>query len=251
MKNFKLGLCSVSFKRIEPEEILKAMCACGLKYIEWSSKAHAPHNNPEKIEKLVSLQNQYGIKCSSYGTYFYFMHNDTDELYSYIQTAKTLGTSVLRLWTGRKGSADYTDEEKEEFFKECKKAASIAKKENVTLCMEFHNNSFTDTAKSSIELMQAVNSPHFKMYWQPNGGVSEEVRINNAHLLAPHTVNIHAFYYENDVQYSLLQGFELWRRYLNEFSGNQVLLLEFMPDGKLETLSAEAQTLKNIVNNII
>ena len=251
MKNFKLGLCSVSFKRVAPEEILKGMLDAGLKYIEWAGKVHAPYNDFEKIKNLLSLQRQYGIECSSYGTYFYLMHNELDELKQCINVAKMLGTSVLRIWTGKKGSKDYTDDEKEKLFEECRRAADIAEKENVTLCMEFHNNSFTDTAKSSIELMEAVNSPNFKMYWQPNSTDSEDVRINNAQLLSPYTVNIHVFHSVDSVQKNLLDGIELWKKYLNEFPGGNTLLLEFMPDGKLESLSGEAKALKNIVSNII
>ena len=65
--NYNLGLCSVSFRKHTPEEILRAMKDAGLSVIEWGSDVHCP---PEKAEELAKLQKQYGIACCSYGTYF-------------------------------------------------------------------------------------------------------------------------------------------------------------------------------------
>ena len=249
MNKFNLGLCSVSFRNNLAEEVIKAVSEAGLGYIEWASNCHAPYNDLEALQNIVSLQKQYGIKCSSYGTYFYLMHNNIEELETYIKAAKMLGTKVLRLWCGKRASADYSFQEKQELFAKCRKAAKIAERENVILCMEFHRNSFTDTAESSIELMQAVDSPNFKMYWQPTLGVSEETIIRNAHLISPYTVNIHVFYYIDNVQQNLSKGINLWKRYLKEFSSNKTLLLEFIPGGNIETLPLEAKALKEFVNN--
>ena len=65
--SFNFGLCSISFRKNTPEEILQAMKAAELSVIEWGSDVHCP---PEKAPKIAKLQNQYDIRCCSYGTYF-------------------------------------------------------------------------------------------------------------------------------------------------------------------------------------
>ena len=166
MKKFNLGLCSVSFRSHTPEDIIKECKKLSLNSIEWGSDVHAPCDNIENLQNIASLQKEYGISCSSYGTYFILGKDNLDTLADYIKAAKILGTNILRLWCGEKNSSDYSDAEREELISECKKAAEIAKNHDAVLCMECHNGSLTDTAESAVELMESVNSPHFKMYWQ-------------------------------------------------------------------------------------
>jgi len=247
--SFKLGLVSVSFRKHSPEEILTAMKKCGLEYIEWGSDIHAPCDDTESLKSIVKLQKEYGIKCSSYGTYFRFGESDISELKEYIDAAKILGTDIIRLWCGNKNSQDYSVEEKKSLFAECKEAAKIAEAEGVILCMECHNNTYTNTKESAFELMQAVNSKHFRMYWQPNQYRTVEENILCAALLKDYTYHLHVFNWEGTNKYPLADGKEIWKKYLARFDGN-TLLLEFMPDGKLETLESEAMALKEIVGEV-
>lgn len=242
----KIGLVSVSFRRESPEQILKSMRGCGLSHIEWGSDIHAPQNCPEKLQEIAALQAEFGIKCCAYGTYFRIGVTPAEELETYISAAKILGADVLRLWCGNKGSQKYTDAEKETLFATCRALAEIAEKYDVTLCLECHNNTFTDRAEAALSLMQAVGSPHFKMYWQPNQFCSLQENMAYANAIAPYTVNIHVFNWENTNRYPLARGADAWRSYLTLFDRTQTLLLEFMPDDQLDSLPAEANALKEI-----
>lgn len=243
---YKLGLVSISFRNIDVEAIIKYAKDAGLSCIEWGSDVHAPNDDVKKLDKIVELQNRYGIKCCSYGTYFRLGKNDITQLQSYIDAAKALGTDILRLWCGDKNSEDYTSEEKTALFEECKAAADIAKKNGVVLCMECHNNTYTNTKEAAFELMHAVNSEHFRMYWQPNQFRSEAENTEYAKLISPYTENIHVFNWKGDEKFPLCEAKEVWRKYLTCFKSNKTLLLEFMPDGKIESLKKEAATLKEI-----
>lgn len=240
----KLGLVSVSFRQHTPEEILQAMKKCGLSVIEWGSDVHCP---TERAAEIAALQEKYGIACCSYGTYFKLDTTPLEELQPHIDAAKTLGTDILRLWCGNKNSEDYTEEEKVQLFSHCRAAAAIAEQNGVTLCMECHNNTYTNRKEAALELMQEVNSESFRMYWQPNQYRTEEENIAYATLLAPYTVNIHVFNWKGKEKYPLRQAKNIWHRYLSCFEGEKTLLLEFMPDGKLETLETEAVALREIV----
>jgi sugar phosphate isomerase/epimerase len=241
--DFNFGLCSVSFRKNTPEEILQAMKEAQLSVIEWGSDVHCP---PENVDKIAALQTKYGIKCCSYGTYFRLGVTPICELEEYIKAAKVLGTNVLRLWCGNKNSEDYTEIEKKALFAACKMAAEIAETEDVTLCMECHNGTYTNNKESAIELMENVNSKHFRMYWQPNQLRSEEENIQYAKLLSKYTENIHVFNWIGKEKYPLKEAKGVWKSYLSCFEKNKNLLLEFMPDDKIETLRSEADALKEI-----
>lgn len=243
---YQLGLVSVSFRKNTPEDILSKMKAAGLSFIEWGSDIHAPKDDAENLRNLAELQETYGIECCSYGTYFRLGVTPLEELNSYIDGAKVLGTDILRLWCGNRNSEEYTKEEQEELFAVCRKAAEIAKKRQVILCMECHNDTFTNTKESALELMKAVDSEHFRMYWQPNQFKEEAENLAYAKLLSEYTKHVHVFCWKEHEKFPLKEGVETWKRYLEQLGGEHFLLLEFMPDDRLESLKEEARALFEI-----
>ncbi len=245
---YDLGLVSVSFRQHTPKEILEAMKRAGLSCVEWGSDVHAPCNDTERLMEIAELQKEYGITCSSYGTYFRLGETPLCELYDYIATAKILGTDLLRLWCGTKSGADMTEAEREDFLELCRRAARIAEAEGVTLCMECHKKTFTEECSDALLLMEQVNSESFRMYWQPFQWKSAEENLAYAEAIAPFTHHIHVFQWKDKERFSLNEGIEEWRGYLNKFSApRRALLLEFMPNGTIEELSEEVYALKTII----
>lgn len=241
-----IGLASVSFRENEPLEIIKEASKCGLNCIEWGSDVHAPVYNEENLKNIKSECDKYGIVCSSYGTYFRIGEYSTDKLYDYIKSAKTLGTDILRVWCGNKDAHEYSEEEKEVFFEECKKIAKIAEKENVKICMECHRNSFVSKIEPALLLMKTVSSPNFRMYWQPDPFVSVTENLEYAEKISDYTEIIHVFNWIKGKQYPLKKAVDIWKMYLSKFHNNIPALLEFMPDGKIESLKEETNALKEI-----
>lgn len=237
------GLCSVSFRSLTPEQIIKAAVAANLTLIEWGSDVHAPCDDIERLQEIARLQAQYGIACSSYGTYFRIGKDTPETLDAYIQGARILGTDILRLWCGTKGSADYTPQEQEQLFTQCWLLADKAQAAGVTLCMECHGGTMTDRADSAYALMQAVNAPSFQMYYQPSQYRTVEENVAYARLLSPYVRHIHTFNWDGDLRFPLREGLEPWKRYLDCFRGDHTLLLEFMPDDRIESLPEEANAL--------
>lgn len=241
---YDLGLVSVTFRDKTPREILVAMKEAGLKVIEWGSDVHCP---PENAEEIAKLQKEFGIKCCSYGTYFRLGVTPLKELENYVAAAKILGTDILRLWCGDKNSEDYSAEEKESLFEQCCAAAKVAERENVTLCMECHNWTYTNTQKGAKELIEFVNSENFQMYWQPNQFKTFEENLEYAKAISSCTKHIHVFKWQGQRKFSLKEGVAEWKQFLGCFEGNRTLLLEFMPDDKIETLKSESDALREII----
>ena len=250
MKQFTTGLCSVSFRKHTPKEILEAMQGAGLDRIEWGSDLHAPADDKDRLSSLVKMQQAYGVTCSSYGTYFKVGVHSADALAPYVHAAKHLGTSTLRIWAGEKNSEEFTEEEKKAFFDQCRLLAEIARREGVILCTECHNKSYTNRYDSALELMREVDSPHFRTYWQPNQFCDTAYNLAAVEALAPYTENVHVFHWIEKEKFPLIQGKEIWKQYLNRFSGEETLLLEFMPDGSLDTLRDEANALRGILEEL-
>ncbi len=243
---FKKGLCSISFRSSEPREIIKKMKEADLEVIEWGSDIHAPCDDLGRLKELAKLQEEAQIKCCSYGTYFRLGQTDVAELPKYIEAAKLLGTNVLRIWCGTKGSKDYTPDEWQTLLENCYAAAKIAEEKGVTLCLECHRGTATDEADSALGIMTAVNSPNLKLYWQPETIRTAEQNVEYAKKLSKYTINLHVFNWEPGVKKPLAEAIELWQEYLESFDGEHCLLLEFMPDGKIESLKTEAEALKEI-----
>ncbi len=244
---YRLGLVSVSFRQHSPKEILEAAKVAGLSCTEWGSDVHAPCRDIERLREIAKLQKEYGIVCSSYGTYFRLGETPIDELESYITAAKMLGTDVLRLWGGTKSGEEYSDSEKQELIDQCKNVAQIAENADVTLCLECHRKTYTQRLDDTLSLMREINSPHFRMYWQPFQWQGIKDNLVYAEAIAPFTRHIHVFQWKDNERFSLNDGVEEWRGYLNKFSPPRTLLLEFMPNGTIEELAGEVNALKSII----
>ena len=247
MQAYKLGLVSVSFRQHTPTEILDATKKAGLSCIEWGSDIHAPCHDTARLHEIAAMQKEYGIACSSYGTYFRLGETPPEELEHYLAAAKILGTDIIRVWCGTKSGGEYTQAEKQTLMAQCKIAAQMAEKAGVTLCMECHKKTCTQQLEDALELMREVHSPHFRMYWQPFQWQSVEENLTYARAIAPFTQHIHVFQWKGQEKFSLNDGIEEWQGYLNQFSTPRTLLLEFMPNGTLEELPREVAALRMIV----
>ena len=249
-ETYSLGVVSVSFRKHTPLEILKQMKTAGLNFIEWGSDVHAPPRDIENLKTIASMQKEYGVATSSYGTYFRLGVTPVEELADYIRAAEILGTNVLRLWCGDKCGKDMTDAERSFLLSECKKAAAIAEKENVILCMECHRWSFTEEPEDAAWLMENVASRNFRMYWQPPHWKTREEALESARKIMPYALNIHVFNLqmqgETPAQKPLADAISDWRSFLEYFPAPRALLLEFMPHGTLDELVEEASSLREI-----
>ena len=94
--------------------------------------------------------------------------------------------------------------------------------------------------------MEEVDSPHFKMYWQPFQWQTATQNTPNAQALAPFATHIHVFNWKGEDKLPLALAKAEWRAYLAAFPTPRTLLLEFMPNGTLDELAAEATALRQI-----
>ena len=243
---YKLGLVSVSFRENTPKEIISYMKACGLEYIEWGSDVHAPCEDTERLEYLKELCDENQIGISSYGSYFRLGVNKAEDIESYINAAKILGTDIIRIWAGNKSFSKYNREELENILDDARTIARAAEESGVTVCFERHTETITDSPEGALFLMERVKSESIRMYYQPCQYNGKQFSVDLARKISMYTKVAHVFNWEGNNKYPLEGAIDDWKDYLKCLPGDIYLLLEFMPDGKIDSLDKEASALYRI-----
>ena len=249
---FNLGLVSVSFRDHSVEEIINAMNQCEIHNIEWGGDIHAPINEIENAEKIRFLQQKFNIRCTSYGSYYRIGISDPFDLPKYYATAYALQADCVRVWCGDKNYEDYSKSEKRILFSEAQKACEIARMNRRAICLECHNNTYTNSIDGALEIMNEIDDEFFRMYWQPNQFKSFEENCEYAKRISNFTTNIHVFNWKGQEKYPLSKAIDEWTEYLKYFNDDKEhnLLLEFMPDGRIESLKEEYNALQEIVERV-
>lgn len=242
------GLVSVSFRQNSVDDIIHAASAAGLSCIEWGSDVHLPPGDRELALTVAEKTKAAGLFCCSYGSYFRLGQDAPEMILPYLATAKMLGTNILRIWGGAKNFEEYDKREIDALVLQAKRAAQLAGQQGITLCLELHNWTVTNTYRNALFFVRAVGSDHLKLYWQPNQFQSDAYNLESAKALAPYVTQLHVFNWKGKDKFPLADAIPLWRDYLKAFDGDHCLLLEFMPDGEIASLQKEAQALFSIVN---
>ena len=248
---FNSGVVSVSFRPNSIDEIIKAANGANLSLVEWGSDVHAPAGDVTLAEKIKADSEKSGIKTPTYGSYFRVGVTPNAEFPKYLESAKALGASVIRIWAYKSVKAT-EGEEWEKVVAAAKEICKMAEPYGIKVCLECHNGSITEDYKTALAFLKAVDHELFGMYWQPNQLKSLEYNIDAAKALAPYVEALHVFHFINNEKAPLSEGLSDWRKYLSiikEALGEKCIpaYLEFMPDDKIETLSREGATLNALL----
>lgn len=246
---YKLGLASIAFRQLSVEDILTAAKAAKLSYVEWGSDIHAPKDDVENLDRIVRLTREAGLQISSYGTYFNILRNEPEELIDYIHAAKRLGTSILRIWCAGNPNK-LSREEILPLYEKCRQIAKIAEAHDVLVCAECHNDNLTDNKESSLELLQSVNSPAFRMYWQPNPYHTDAENEAFAKAVSAYAVNVHVYNWQQRERLPLAQAADAWRQYVRALGEDHVYLLEHFQNDDPALLAPEAEAFRQILATV-
>ncbi len=238
------GLVSVSFREHTPAEIIAAAAKNGLRGIEWGGDVHVPAGDLNTARSVGDATRAAGLEVAAYGSYYRLgLGHDFGDV---LASAKALGAPVMRIWGYDRGSAEIDEKTFHALVEEARWVARRAAKEQITLCLECHHGTLTDDAAFSLRFLEAVGADNLRMYWQPNQYKSDAYNLEAARMLANVTVHCHVFHWDAQNRYPLAEGKEIWQQYLDVFRATgrpHGCLLEFMHDGRLESLSQTAHTL--------
>ncbi|MCK5851742.1 sugar phosphate isomerase/epimerase [bacterium] len=253
----KSGLTSITFRQFCPKEIIYLTLQAKLDGIEWGGDIHAPHGDIKKAEDVYKMTVGAGLDIITYGSYFTlgFSANNGLDFKSVLDSAVALHAPVIRVWAGKIGSAEADEKYQNKIIEETVSIAKLAAKENIEIAFESHINTLTDTGESSVDLLEKINMPNVKSYWQPDPSWSVERNLEKIDLIFPWLRNIHVFHWtkENFIRLPLNDGKEKWSKYFDKISAlnkNTYASIEFVKDDSVEQFLDDAKILNNLISKI-
>lgn len=248
----KTGLVSVTFRKLSPEEIIKLVVKAGLDGIEWGGDIHVPHGDIAKARDIAKKTKDAGLTVASYGSYYALGCEKEKNLPfdKVLESALALSAPVIRVWAGKRASADADEAWWDMAVSESRRIAEMASKQGVKVAYEYHPNTLTDTGESAIKLLKSVNHANIYSYWQQPLELNTEECVQSILNIAPWLTNIHTYYYEARDKKPLADGISVWKEFMkaiNQIKGDRYSMIEFVIDNEPEQFLKDAKALKEIV----
>lgn len=242
------GLVSISFRSHSAEEILSAAREAGLETIEWGGDVHAPHGDITECERIRALSSEYGIRIAEYGSYYKIGQSEPELFDKVLASAKALGTDIIRVWPAMNTPSDsITVADYEAFVLDARRICDLAV--GFTVALECHPKSLTDEYHHALSFIKDVGRDNLKSFWQPNQHRSLEYNTDSIRAMLPYIVSAHVFSWTRNEKYPLDRKERDWLEYIRLLSEKPInYMLEFMHDGRIETLKETAKILKKWLN---
>lgn len=240
------GLCSVAFRGLEVAEVAELAASCGLEAIEWAGDVHVPNGDLEAASGAAKAASEHGVASASYGSYLHAGPATPDEITASVDTCRALGAPNLRVWTDWVGpDPDGLAPIAENLAETCEAA------EGLTVSLEFHRGTVTESASSTLRLLEAVDAPNLFTYWQPVEGLEVPVLLDELRAVREHLSHLHVFRWaSSEDRWPLADGADLWPEALGlasepgRWEEDRLAFIEFVRGDDPEQLRADAQTLR-------
>jgi len=245
----KTGLTSVSFRKLSADEVIELAARAGVDGIEWGSDVHVPENDIENARAVAEKTRAAGLEVISYGSYFYL--GEVADFAPYIEAAKALGATTIRIWGGKKERWELDAAGYAQLVAEMKAIGEMAEAAGVTVSLEYHQHSITATAVDAAKFASDVDMPSIRLYWQSILNRSLEDNLADFELVAPYLTNVHVFNYVDGKQ-ELLEtgdGIKNWTAYIERIKkvpGERAIMTEFCKGGLPESFIADAAVLNRL-----
>ena len=252
------GLISISFRNLSVTEVIDQCRANQLPAIEWGGDVHVPHGDVEIATRTGEATRAAGLTVAAYGSYYRCdAEAKQPEFGDVLVSARALQAPVIRVWAGTTGSADTTAAKREAITSDLRRIGQLAAKQGIEIGIEYHANTLTDDPDSALTLIEAVDHPNVKLYWQSSNGKSAEYSLAVLQKLLPHVSHLHAFQWEfsgDDFdRRPLAEGQAAWQKYLSVVATSprpdRAIMLEFVRDDSTEQLADDAKTLHAVLKN--
>jgi len=241
------GLCSVTFRQLDPSAIAALAASAGLEAIEWGGDVHVPPGDAVRAAEVARITADAGLAVASYGSYF--RAEAGEDIAPVLDSAEALGADRIRVWAGRIGSADAAAAERAEVVDALAAAAEQAGQRGISLALEFHGGTLADDAAQTLRVLAEVASPHLSTYWQPTVSASDAVAVAEYQRIADRVSAVHVFsWWPVAERLPLTARDGLWTAFARAAAvaakPPRDALLEFVPGDDPAALAAEAAALR-------
>jgi len=245
------GLVSVTFRKLTPAEVAALVKKGGLKSIEWGGDIHVPHGDLARAREVRELTLEHGLTTAAYGSYYRVGQSEGAGLAfeSVLETAVELGAKTIRVWPGGVGSDSVDEDGRWKIIHDLRRIATLAAKVNVSISIEFHGGTLTDTNESASKLLVEVDHANVFTCWQPHNGEATDECVAGLQAVLPRVSNIHVFHWWPTAaeRHPLADGAERWARFwplIKQVPGDRHALLEFVQEDSPEAFLRDAATLR-------
>ena len=240
------GLTSVTFRGLKAEAIVKLAEKAGIDGIEWGGDIHVPAGDRAAARHAAALTGAAGLKILSYGSYYRLCQGQD---FSYVlETSYELGAPNIRIWAGSISPAAAVEEDYLKAAEELDFICSQAQRYGITVSMEYHRGTLTETAVSTLKLTKLAHSKNLRSYWQPNPDISHSRNCEELLMVKSYLSHIHTFYWKSgNIRYPLAEGRLEWLDYFrlaNLDLNKNAYILEFVKDDSTDIFMEDAAELK-------
>lgn len=254
MTRFEPALCTVTFRALQPAEIVSLARDVGLKAIEWAGDAHVPPGDAARAQVAGELSRAAGLALS-YGSYVAPPADEADAFALALETAAQLGAGNIRIWPGTRGraSADYAVDEARAAAAQIRDMGVEAARHGITVSLEYHPGSLTDDTDSALRLIETVAHDNVYLYWQPRPGLPRDAALAEIGRVGPHVSHIHVFAWDAARnRFPLARAADYWRDVIEampptRWRGRRFAMLEFVAADAPAAFRADAATLGRIL----
>ncbi|NTE35871.1 sugar phosphate isomerase/epimerase family protein [Agrobacterium tumefaciens] len=255
MRFFEPGLCSVTFRSLSPQAVIELAAANGIRSIEWGADIHVPPGDLENAREVAARTGQAGLSVSSYGSYIFAPDFAPEDVTAVLETTRALGAGHIRIWPGsrKRPSADYSPGERRAATEALATIARRAHDHGITIGLEYHPNSLTDTLPSALQLMQDLPMPNLFFYWQPAPGLPLEDALAEISAIGPRICHLHVFAWLADTsRLPLHERADYWRACVNalpegDWKKPAFAMLEFVKGDDVGQFAEDAAVLSDIL----
>jgi len=253
------GLVSITFRQLNPRDIIELVSCAGLNGIEWGGDIHVPHGDIKTAKEVLHLTIESGLSVSAYGSYYKVgcVDRNFENFKKIVETGVALKAPTIRVWAGEKISAAADIEYRKNVVEGSRLIADIAKKAGITISFEFHSGTLMDTNESAIQFLKEINHNYVKTYWQPNLNMDIGQKLEGLKWISPMLTNIHVFYWAKDdagntTRNPLRNGEKDWKIYFNyihNLPGYHYAMIEHVKNDEPDQFLEDAKVLKDLIRN--
>lgn len=243
----RIGLCSVSFRALNPDQVISLAANAGLESIEWGGDIHVPPGCAGIAAEIARRASDEGLVSCSYGSYF--RASEGEDFDAILDSAQALGATRVRVWAGDVGSEVADACHFARVADRLHRAAESATSRGISLALEFHGGTLADTPASTLRLLEAIGHPSFSTYWQPSIGVADSIAMAEYRALAHKVSAAHVFsWWPTTQRLRLSDRAGLWKEFFTECASSDNppsdALLEFFVDDDPALLAGEAAAIR-------
>ncbi|WP_217651739.1 sugar phosphate isomerase/epimerase family protein [Mangrovactinospora gilvigrisea] len=211
----------MTFRELDVPTVVGLTADAGLRAVEWGGDVHVPVGDLAAAGRARALCAEKGVDVASYGSYW--RAGDVAGFAAVVRTAAELGAPGIRVWAGEKGSAESSPVERAAVAAALAGGADLAAEHGITVSLEFHRNTLTDTLASARALLDeaAALRPGAELplcsYWQPDWwtaptGIGPADAVAELAALGERLTTVHVFSWATDgARLPLAEREELWR----------------------------------------